>query len=67
MRTSGDLQLLDSVLQSTVEDFVIGKKSYQSLISSLGDVGDKNINTCKIQNGHKDFQPKASLLIQIIS
>lgn len=65
-RTSVDLQLLNSVLQSAGEDFIIGKKSYQSFIFALGDI-DKNINTCKIQNGHKDFQPKTSLLIQIIS
>lgn len=50
-----NLQLLNSVLQSTVEDFVIGKMSYQSFIFALGDIG-KNINTPNIQNGHKDFQ-----------
>lgn len=58
------MQLLNSVLQSTVEDFVIGKKSSQPFISALGGTGDKNIN--KIQNGHKDLQPKTSLLIQIM-
>lgn len=61
-----DLQLQNSVSQSSVEGFVTGEKSYQSFILALGDIG-KNINTYKIQNGHKDFQLKTSLLIQIIA